>query len=78
MRQHAAADRTEEHREFFDEGREAEFLDTQEELMEKAKFYSIRESARRKIAQAGRERCSRSGYAYVRRFKAALEFVQRL
>jgi spore maturation protein CgeB len=67
------ADRTEEHREFFEEGKEAEFFASAEELVEKLKFYSTNESSRERIAAAGRQRCVSGGYAYVHRLKVALD-----
>jgi spore maturation protein CgeB len=66
------ADRTEEHRGFFEEGREAEFFGSTEELVDKARFYAGHETERARIAAAGRERCVSSGYAYVRRLEAAV------
>ena len=66
------ADRTEEHAEFFTEGKEAEFFSTQEEMLDKVRFYSAEEGPRAKIAAAGYRRCTSSGYDYVHRLKAAL------
>lgn len=71
------ADRTDEHCEFFEEGREAEFFASPDEMLEKAKFYSNNEAARARIALAGRARCIASRYAYVHRLHDALEAVQR-
>jgi hypothetical protein len=71
------ADRTGEHQEFFEEGREAEFFDSPEELVEKVRFYSANESARTRVAQAGRERCETGRYAYVHRMSGALETICR-
>lgn len=71
------ADRTEEHRELFTEGSEAEFFDSAEELVDKARFYSAAESARRRIAAAGRQRCLNAKYAYVHRLAAALAAVEK-
>jgi hypothetical protein len=66
------ADRTQEHQEFFDEGSEAEFFGSCEELLEKVKFYSSNESARRSVAERGYKRCTEGGYAYVYRLSSAL------
>jgi len=65
------ADRTDDHQAFFEEGREAEFFGSTEELVDKARFYAGHEAERARIAAAGRERCVRSGYAYVRRLEGA-------
>lgn len=56
------AERTKEHQEFFEEGQEAEFFDSSEELAAKARFYLRRDSVRQNIALRGRARCRRSGY----------------
>jgi spore maturation protein CgeB len=66
------ADRTDEHLAFFEEGREAEFFGSAEELADKARFYAAHETERARIAAAGRERCQRSGYAYVERLRPVL------
>ena len=71
------ADRTDEHQEFFAEGKEAEFFASTEELLDKVKFYCGNESARRRIAEMGRKRCIDGKYAYVNRLKIALDAVSR-
>lgn len=72
------ADRTEEHQEFFEEGKEAEFFDSSEELLEKVGFYCGNEAARQRVAQAGRKRCTEGKYAYVHRVRTALEAMYRI
>jgi spore maturation protein CgeB len=69
------ADRTDEHREFFEEGVEAEFFADEEEMLDKVRFYSTHEDTRARIAAAGRERCKRGGYSYLERMQDALEEV---
>jgi len=71
------ADRTQEHQEFFEEGKEAEFFDSCEELLEKTKFYCSNESARKRIAKGGYKRCIEGGYTYVRRLSTALDALER-
>lgn len=71
------ADRTEEHQGFFEEGREAEFFGSAEELVDKVRFYNSDEDARRRIAHAGADRCISGRYAYVHRLHDALEAVAR-
>ncbi len=66
------ADRTEEHRELFVEGSEAEFFEFAEELLDKASFYVNNELSRSKVAQGGHARCISSKYAYVHRMHYAL------
>jgi hypothetical protein len=66
------ADRTDEHLSFFEEGREAEFFGSQEELVDKTRFYSAHDSERTRIAAAGLARCRGSGYAYVERLRSVM------
>lgn len=72
------ADRTDEHREFFEEGKEAEFFSSGAELLDKAGFYSGNSEARERIAQAGYERCIKGGYAYVHRLAVVFQALSRM
>ncbi len=65
-------ERTQEHLSLFQEGKEAEFFETKEELVDKCKFYLKHESLRKKIAQAGRMRCIKSKYSYPERMQEIL------
>ncbi len=56
-------ERTRRHQEFFAEGAEAEFFDTNGEMLEKIKYYLANPEEREEIAQAGRERCIAGGYS---------------
>ena len=56
-------ERTKRHLDFFAEGTEAEFFDSNEELLQKVKYYLGNEVSRSKIALAGRERCVQSEYS---------------
>jgi hypothetical protein len=47
---------------YFKEGVEAEFFDSDEELLEKCRHYLARPDERRRVAEAGRRRCIESGY----------------
>jgi spore maturation protein CgeB len=67
------ADRTEEHQEFFEEGMEAEFFASCEELLDKVQFYCSNDSARKRVADRGYKRCKQDGYAYVSRLRVALQ-----
>jgi spore maturation protein CgeB len=71
------ADRTEEHQEFFVEGKEAEFYDSSAELVDKVKYYTDNESARDRIAAAGHQRCSDSRYAYIHRLSDVLAQMEK-
>lgn len=66
------AERTDEHRELFAEGVEAEYFDGAEEMIAKTKRYIADEPARRAIARAGRERCLLADYSYAGRLRDAL------
>jgi spore maturation protein CgeB len=56
-------ERTRRHLEFFEEGKEAEFFGTNEELLKKVKYYLEEPEERERIARAGREKCVKSGYS---------------
>jgi spore maturation protein CgeB len=71
------ADRTEEHREFFQEGKEAEFFDSVDEMVDKVRFFSAQEDARAEIATAGRRRCETSGYSYLERMRLTVKQLGR-
>lgn len=66
------ADRTEEHQAFFEEGVEAEFFSSSDELVDKVKFYLRNEMIREKIAQRGYQRSISSGYSYTERLEKVL------
>ena len=69
------AERTDEHLELFEEGKEAEFFDCDEELVEKAKHYLAHPAQRRRIAAAGRQRCLESGYSHHDRLREMLKVI---
>jgi spore maturation protein CgeB len=67
------ADRTEDHREFFEEGKEAEYFSSDDEFRDKVRFYLANGTARARIARAGHERCMTSGYSYDDRIRTVLD-----
>ena len=69
------AERTPEHAGLFEEGREAEFFGSDDELVEKVRYYLAHPERRRQIAAAGRERCLRDGYSYHDRLAEILDTV---
>jgi spore maturation protein CgeB len=69
------AERTAMHQTYFEEGKEAEFFASQEELLAKVRYYLARPDERRRIAAAGRERSLRGGYANEERIRAMLLIV---
>jgi len=69
------AERSFKHEAFFRENEEAIFFDTQEELLEKVRYYLAHPSESRRIATAGRQRSLASGYDHHSRMKALLEIA---
>jgi hypothetical protein len=72
------AERTDEHLRLFEEGKEAEFFGSDAELLEKARYYLAHADERERIAQAGRERCLRSGYSNHDRLRQMLAVVEEI
>lgn len=70
------AERTKEHMQLFEEGKEAEFFSSIEELVEKVRYYLDNPQKRKEIADAGRQRCLKSGYSYQDRLKEILEKIE--
>jgi len=70
------ADRTDEHSEFFDEGREADFFSSEEELTDKVRFYLANEAVRERVAAAGLRRCLVSRYSYRDRLISVLQQME--
>jgi spore maturation protein CgeB len=70
------ADRTSEHLELFEEGKEAEYFVSDEEFRDKLKFYLANDAARDRISRAGHERCMRSGYSYDDRIRSVLKEIE--
>ena len=58
------AERTSEHSSCFIEGKEAEFFDSNEEMISKVKYYLKNPVQREQIAKKGLERCNNSGYSW--------------
>lgn len=69
------AERTDEHLALFAEGKEAEFFSSDEELLDKVKYYLSNPEQRRRIAAAGRQRCLRSGYSNHDRLRQMLNII---
>lgn len=72
------AERTEEHQAYFDEGTEAEFFDSVDELLDKSRFYLRNAAARRRISDHGARRCENSGYGNRARLNALVNAVDQV
>lgn len=69
------AERTDEHKELFEEDKEAVYFNTKEELLEKVKYYLEHKEERKQIAKAGYERTRNSGYSYDDRVEEILKVI---
>lgn len=72
------AERTDDHLDLFEEGKEAEFFGCDDELREKIRFYLANDGARERIAKAGRERSLRSGYSDEHQLRRVLTRIGEL
>jgi spore maturation protein CgeB len=70
------ADRTDEHNSFFEEGKEAEFFSSVDELIDKVRFYLANNTIREQVAMKGYQRCVRSGYSYKQRLIEVLSHLR--
>ncbi len=69
------AERTDEQLRLFEEGKEAAYFGSNEELLEKVRYYLEHEDEREAIAAAGRQRCLTSDYSHHDRLKQMLAAV---
>jgi spore maturation protein CgeB len=69
------AERTHEHLGLFEEGEEAAFFGSREELLEKVKYYLEFDGERKRIAKMGRERCLASGYSHDEELRRLLRIL---
>lgn len=71
------SERTARHLEFFEEGKEAEFFNSNDEMLEKIRHYLANEDEREKIARAGKERCVTSGYSMKSQLNRMLKEISK-
>lgn len=69
------AERTPEHERLFADGKEAVFFSSNEELLQKCRYYLAHESERQAIARAGRARCLASDYTTEGMVRRALQKI---
>lgn len=69
------AERTNEHMALFTEGKEAEFFSSNEELLEKCRYYLAQEEERLAIAANGTLRCKTSDYSNEGMIRRTLQIV---
>lgn len=72
------AEKTKRHSDFFKENEEAIFFETNEELYDLIKKYLADEPARKRIAEAGRQRVIKSGYNHRVQLANILKTVSKL
>lgn len=70
------AKRTSEHLAMYEEGKEAEFYDSVDELVEKARYYLEHEEERKRIAANGQRRCLSSGTSFEEMMPRLVETVE--
>lgn len=72
------AERTPEHLALFEDGVEAVFFDSDDELLDKTRYYLKHPALADQIGQAGRARCLRCGYSNHQRVRQMLKIVSQL
>ena len=72
------AERSETHAALFEEGKEAAYFTSKEELLQKVLYYTEHETERKQMANAGHERCMASGYSHKARLQKVLEEIDQL
>jgi spore maturation protein CgeB len=70
------AERTDEHIALFKEGVEADYFSSNEELLDKVRYYLSHDDIRQRIARAGRERCLAGGYGNRRMIEKIFSIIE--
>jgi spore maturation protein CgeB len=63
------AERSDDHLRLFEESHEAAFFKSDEEFLEKVRYFVAHEQERAAIARAGRQRCLDAGYSETERMR---------
>ena len=63
------AERTDEHLRLFEENKEAAYFSSDDELVEKVRYFLKHDEERQRIARAGREHCLKGEYSYQERIE---------
>ena len=71
-------ERTEEAMSFFEEGKEAEFFGSFEELVEKIKYYLAHDAERKRIAEEGRKKAASEAFSYRSRAREILNVYEEI
>jgi len=69
------APRTGELEDLFADGREAVYYDSEEDLLQKLKYYLVNDKERQQIAHAGRERCINDGHNQMGRTETLIRII---
>jgi spore maturation protein CgeB len=67
------AERSADHLRLFREGQEAAFFGSDDELLDKVRYYLVHEDERAAIARAGRQRCLDAGYSETERMRLMID-----
>jgi len=67
------AERSAEHERLFEDGKEAVYFDSNQDLLEKIRYFLDHEDERKSICLAGRARCESSGYSHLERMRFMLK-----